>query len=132
MKKAQIYFAIISMVVLGLIYSLNYPSPKLRPVFQTVNFCGTSYQVEKVMIDDTDIIKRIAELATAKPESGVCPGVKNNFAFGNETKLDSRNSNFDEYWLSFSSLFFIFQPERNKIFIEDAFAGHRTYFGTIK
>ena len=35
-----------------------------KAVYEAVNFCGTEYQVEQILINGVDIIKRIAEIAT--------------------------------------------------------------------
>jgi hypothetical protein len=144
MKKAQSPFLIILIFVLIIIAYLYYPTPGLRVIkapdnpvpvtkeMQTVSFCGTNYQVEKIMIDDVDIIKRIAELGTQNPDNGICRDVKNNFPFGNRTRLDPKNSNIDEYWLEFSGFSFRIQPKRNKIITVEAFDGENTYIGTVK
>lgn len=142
MKKAQIYFLAILIIILIIVIYLDYStSPSLtvirapetpNPVakeMETVSFCGTDYQVEKIMIDGVDIIKRIAELATVQVERYICDELRDNVS-STILSIKINEKTQDETWLDTGGPTFIIHSSLNRIWKDDPFGGY--FVGTIK
>ena len=81
------------------------------------------------MIDGVDMIKRIAELATAETKKFICDELKGNVKSSIlSVKIEEKHPN--EFWLDTGGPIFVIHPSLNRIWKDDPFGGF--YVGTIK
>lgn len=75
MRNAKFIWLVVGVIVILGIFLLRSQKQTDEIVYETVNFCGTEYQVEKIVIAGVDIIKRIAEVASAEKNQETCKNI---------------------------------------------------------
>lgn len=104
---------------------------------KTVEFCGKTYQTKAVALFGVDMISRIAEIATEKPETLVCKNIEANPNYpATQLSIEVLNIPQDASgiydYLRIDSPQFSFNPNTEEIFIHSAFDGTPSLFGSFR
>jgi hypothetical protein len=102
---------------------------------ETLDFCGHIYQAESQVLFGVDMMKRIAELATAQPERGICKNITGNLRdpiLVPEVVYAPEDASGIYYYLGLGPIQFSFNPDTQEIFVHNGFDGSPTLLGTFK
>ncbi len=102
-----------------------------------VSFCNKKYTTEKIILNDVDVIKRIASLSQSD-KFKICENIINNSTgtslSAKINKQQSGDADYKEgvYFLNISILEFKIDSKTNNIYIIGAFDGKLTFIGKLK
>lgn len=104
---------------------------------QALEFCGVTYYAEPVVLFGVDILPRIAETATERPETFVCENLAANPDYPTTPlSVEVINNPSDASgiydYLRIDSLQFSFNAETKEIFLHSGFDGTPMLFGLLK
>ncbi len=111
---------------------------KEEPILEEVSFCEKNYNVEKIVLNDIDVIKRIATLSQNN-KYRICENINSNSnSFGENlpvkfSKQKSTDVDYKDgiYFLNITLQFKI-DLNTNNIYILGGYAGEPTFIGKLK
>ncbi len=113
------------------------PTTNTSSDVENVTFCGKTFTTEKILLNGTDVMQRIASFSKDS-SNRICENVINNTIGGNLptsiTKQNPADSNYKDgiYFMMVSALEFKIDLNTNNIYILGAFAGEPTLIGKLK
>lgn len=147
MKDTKIFSAVIIVVILlagWLLIRFDRKSDtgqnmgsQIPADMQALDFCGTTYYAEPVVLFGVDVLPRIAEIATRRPETFVCENIAENPNYpatplSVEVILESSDASGIYDYLRIDSIQFSFNPETEEIFLHSGFDGTPSLFGSFR
>ncbi|MBI2100000.1 MAG: hypothetical protein HYT48_01520 [Candidatus Vogelbacteria bacterium] len=117
-RKTAVLIGLVVLIIILLFFYINPPTILRLSGSEEVNFCGTVYQSERVLVDGVDIIKRIAEIGTEHPEYQICEEFSlNGLNYKVNNRISAKVSNVyqDTYGIETSGGIFLVNPKTNSI-----------------
>lgn len=97
---------------------------------KNVSFCGKFYKTNGAVINNVEIVNRIAEVASKDSKDKICENIipsLNNDIINAKALLDN---NGKDYYVTIEA--FQFKISAGKIYIADAYSGNYSFYATIK
>lgn len=112
MRPKYIWFLIAAGLIFIIFLSRSGEQSDNKVAYEIVNFCGTEYQAPIIIIDGVDMIKRIAEAASAEANQETCQQIVG--ANKHKLKVDY-SKNYSFYSISLNGYLFEYEIGRTMI-----------------
>jgi len=143
MKQTKIWVGVIIVVVViaGLVVwnIKNNPLQNSSDFKKEVSFCGKVYKTNGAVVSGTEVVEKIAQIATQNPNNYVCNNLSTNFPSTSNllaelTKQKNTDVDYKDniYFLKVAGSFFKLDSNTNTIYILSGFDGSPTFYGNIK